>query len=544
MKKKFVIFAVSLLAILFVPFFCACNNNGNQEDPNENEGKNEEVECTHDWVKQYSVQATCQSPERTVYICTVCRTTKTELAKNNGNHVYINHLCTTCGERDQGVENVKSGDLRVYVYSYVSVGGVNTYSIEAVGNGKMADYSSADGTPWYKYAGQIVSVKFLDGVTHVGTHAFDSCSEIKEISFPETVESIGDYAFNNVKNITSLNPGNGLRSIGKYAFAGCESLNSVSLPKGAISVEPFAFYQCNKIYDMTVSVPYTVGNNEINRYFGTYFGYTDDVEGKTFTQKITLDDIPYGCNVPSNLQNLVILGDGEIGDGTFENCTSIRNVSLRGMITRIGNYAFKGMSNLQNVTFEQDCLTEIGDYAFEDCISLGKDKQSDDPDAPPIKQDIILPSALTNVGAGVFFGCRSLQRVVFNGENVTEIPRGMFECCNDLSSVVLPNSLMFINAKAFYACANLGSIVIPSTVKTLGEDAFGACSKLNILYIDSKDVMCIDKDKSKLFANASYVYLLNTPKTEVSANSYIKNNYTFVRKDENDDYYLWGSQKK
>ena len=539
MKKKIGIFAIIFMAIIFALSFCACNNTNNDDDPNKNDDPTEEV-CTHDWVKQYTVQATCLSPEKTVYICTVCRETKVELAKNKGNHAYINHLCMTCGERDPGVENTNSGDVKVYVYSLVSIGDVNTYTIEVVGNGQMADYDSAERAPWHKYAGQIVSVKFLDGVTHIGAHAFDACAEIKEISFPDTVESIGDYAFNNVKNITSLNLGNNLKKIGKYAFSGCESLTNVDLPKSAVSVAPFAFYQCNRISDMTISVPYTSGNEKINRYFGAYFGYTEDTEGKTFTQKITVDGVTYGFYVPTLLQNLNILEDGVIEDGSFENCVSIRNISLKGMITSIGNYAFRGMENLQYITFEQDSLVSIGEYAFEDCISLGKDKQTDDPDAPPIKQDIILPSTLTDMGTNVFFGCRSLQKVVFNGENVTEIPRGMFEGCSSLNTVILPESLTFINAKAFYACTNLETIVIPKNVKTLSENAFGECSKLNVLYIDSKDVMCIDKDKSKLFKNAKYIYLLNTPKAEVSENSYIKNNYKFIRKVEDSDYYLWG----
>lgn len=58
---------------------------------------------------------------------------------------------------------------------------------------------------------------------------------------------------------------------------------------------------------------------------------------------------------------------------------------------------------------------------------------------------------------------------------VTGIGDYVFRLCVDMTSVTLPNTLVSIDAGAFYYCSGLTSITIPRRVATIAEDAFGLC---------------------------------------------------------------------
>jgi hypothetical protein len=60
---------------------------------------------------------------------------------------------------------------------------------------------------------------------------------------------------------------------------------------------------------------------------------------------------------------------------------------------------------------------------------------------------------------------------------VTSIGMDAFECCKDLTSITIPNSVTSIGEAAFYGCSGLTSITIPSNTK-LGAGAFPEYTKV------------------------------------------------------------------
>ncbi len=87
------------------------------------------------------------------------------------------------------------------------------------GTGAMEDYTDTNPAPWYSHLSTITSVVIKNGVTTIGSHAFEGCSltsitlpeglttikesafygngtTIEEVSIPESVTFIGDNAFN------------------------------------------------------------------------------------------------------------------------------------------------------------------------------------------------------------------------------------------------------------------------------------------------------------------------------------------------------------
>ena len=67
-------------------------------------------------------------------------------------------------------------------------------------------------------------------------------------------------------------------------------------------------------------------------------------------------------------------------------------------------------------------------------------------------------------------------------DGVTGIGDNAFTNCQQLISVICPNSLRFIGSHAFSSCTSLQSIVFPSHLNHIGEGAFLWCTSLYISY--------------------------------------------------------------
>ena len=77
-----------------------------------------------------------------------------------------------------------------------------------------------------------------------------------------------------------------------------------------------------------------------------------------------------GCDKDEIPDDLVIPdGVTEIGEGAFEDCTSLTSVSIPSSVTYIGETAFRGCTSLASMTIPNS-VTTIGDGAFYGCKSL------------------------------------------------------------------------------------------------------------------------------------------------------------------------------
>ena len=170
----------------------------------------------------------------------------------------------------------------------------------------------------------------------------------------------------------------------------------------------------------------------------------------------------------------------------------ITQVSIPQGVTHIGDYAFSGIFNPQEIDIP-DGVETIGDYAFDGCFGgHGKTK-------------LVLPDSVTHIGMGAFDGCTFLQNVTLS-KNLTDIgddafancgelleiqiPAGVktigagaFQSCTKLESIDIPSSVTNIGAVAFYSCVSLSNITIPSSVTTIGDDAFALCAALKEITI-------------------------------------------------------------
>lgn len=321
-------------------------------------------------------------------------------------------------------------------------------------------------------------VTIPDSVTEIRRNAFANCSKITSIIIPDTITRIGDAAFKNCTKLSSITIPDTVKSIGGYAFEGCGSLITVNYRGTQTQWHDLSF-----------------GGNYSNPYDNGAKLY---INGVYIIPVGTTHIKNYEFRGSSNLTSIIIPDTvTSIGAQAFYDCSGLTAVYYEGTIeqwveisfydttsnpicyahhlyigdsevtdlvipdavTSIGAFAFYGCSGLTSITIP-DSVTTIREWAFHDCSGL---------------TSIIIPSSLTSIEGCVFAGCSGLTNIIIP-DSVTSIEDGAFCGCSGLTSITIPANVTSIGASAFKGCSGLTSITIPNTVTRIKEYAFHECS--------------------------------------------------------------------
>ncbi|MBD5177675.1 MAG: leucine-rich repeat domain-containing protein [Bacteroidales bacterium] len=102
------------------------------------------------------------------------------------------------------------------------------------------------------------------------------------------------------------------------------------------------------------------------------------------------------------------------------------------------------------------------------------------------KGELVIPSEVKNgattytvvaIGDYGFYGCDELTSIIIP-ETVKSLGQITFYDCTALKTVQLPSGLTTIGKSVFCGCSSLESVVIPDAVTTIGRDAFTGCEGL------------------------------------------------------------------
>ena len=318
----------------------------------------------------------------------------------------------------------------------------------------------------------LASVTIPDSVTSIGDYAFSGCSGLMSISvgsvnanyssinglllskdgktliqgvnddvaIPDGVTSIGSSAFEGYSGLTSVTVPNSVTSIGDKAFYGCSGLVSVTVPDSVTNIDRTAFSYCRGLMSISVSSG--------NARYSSKNGFLLSKDGRTLIQGVNGD-----AAIPEGVKS--------IRYGAFVGCSGLTSVTIPDSVTSIGKEAFEGCYGLMSVTIGNG-VTSIGDYAFSVCEGL---------------TSVTIPNSVTSIGEGAFSNCYGLMSVTI-GSGVTSIGGGAFSDCSGLTSVTIPNSVTSIGDYAFAYCEGLTSVTIPNSVTNIGDGAFSYCSGL------------------------------------------------------------------
>ena len=119
---------------------------------------------------------------------------------------------------------------------------------------------------------------------------------------------------------------------------------------------------------------------------------------------------------------------------------------------------------------------------------------------------ITIPENITDLGTSAFNGCSSLTSVTLPS-NITAIGNYTFQNCSVLGSITIPSNVTTIGQYAFSGCTSLTQIEIPDGVTTIGQYAFSGCTALSSVGLPS-ELLTVD---NYAFRNCSALSAIDLP---------------------------------
>ena len=266
-------------------------------------------------------------------------------------------------------------------------------------NSEIPGYENElESRPWAKANPSAVYI--ADGVTGIGSHAFDTISTLNklEIEDPASLTYVGDHAFQNCNKLTGPIDLSGVTNMGEAAFYGCSRLQKVTLGEGLQTIPDNAFNACGLTQ---IQIPKSVTSIGDSAFANN--GFREQPNG-TLTLHEGLETIgsnafyiqPNSTEATSGFQTLVIP------------CT----------VTAIGGGAFSGHRRLNSVTVQDENnggsgssqLTTVGQAAF------GKDTYTAYSETRTI-QDAVDPNiTYTGLVGADFYLPAGKESLFINGE--------------------------------------------------------------------------------------------------------------------------------
>ena len=359
--------------------------------------------------------------------------------------------------------------------------GNTTVITDAISSTSPFETNSSDGKPWrYAKEGAIVTIE--DGVTVIGSNAFNRSTKVGKIIIPSSVTEIRYAAFSNMTQITKhtrtvtdeenvITIPDTVTTLGNSLFSGCSNLETYEVPKAMIDAK--------KINDYTYQGTKISSLEYIPEEIETIGQYA-------FSNCSNITEI----SLPSNIKT--------ISYAAFRNCTAVTKVTIPGTVKNIPSNAFDQNTNLVELTIQEGVKT-IGYEAFINCSKI---------------EEIKLPNSITSIGKWSFQYCTGLKRVELPCD-ITEYQYKAFSGCTNIEkvtyklgnttvmkdlypsndsnstattygtpwdeasqgvSVKFENGITKIGNYAFYNASKVGSVVIPTSVTEIGNYVFYNCS--------------------------------------------------------------------
>lgn len=250
------------------------------------------------------------------------------------------------------------------------------------GTGDMWDYSINGGQPWYEHRLDVVSLVIEDGVTNIGSYAFNDCYNLISVALPDSLLTVKECAFQYCASIESITLPKNVTTIGNNVFTGCSNIEKIIVdPENPVYSSDVYGVLFNKDKTEIIMVPeklsgeYIIPDSVVRINSGAF-------SGCEYLESVT---IPEGVTV--------------IEDRVFEFCQRLAYVTLKGNVTRIGTSVFSQCYCLEEINIP-DTLESIGYGAFRRCHSLAS---------------ISLPESLKLIEDSAFSECPRLTTVYYGG---------------------------------------------------------------------------------------------------------------------------------
>ena len=372
--------------------------------------------------------------------------------------------------------------------------------------------------------GEIIAgnITLSNDITEISAYTFKN-SSITSITIPASISTIGSSAFLNCENLetviwnaTNCNyAGNRESSTKDYTiFKGCTNLTTVEVSKNVQILPDFVFYSCTGLQIVTIQADSelsTIGT-------GAFYGCTK-------LNTITLEN-------SDHLES--------IADSAFGQCSALQSMTLPESLTSLGVSVFSNCTSLEIVYwYAKYCTTSVNssiNAIFASCSNLTEIVVGENVRYIPsflFNSSYLDKVYISDLAAwcNIDFEERSISNLMYyanylylNDElisgdlelsnEVTKIPDYTFKN-SELTSIIIPTSVLSIGAGAFMRCASLVSITLPFVGNSAEASSTSSQSLFGYIFGTSKYDGCIEIKQYYNYSSYSVTYYLPAGLTSV-----------------------------
>ncbi len=329
-------------------------------------------------------------------------------AKSIGDYAVSGDVYYACLDENMSVAAVNSNGYYRYTYHGPKIESVDISSAESLG-----EYA-------FSYCRNLVDVKLNDDITEIKQYTFAGCDALKNINLTN-VKTIGEYAFMEC-GLESIDISSA-EVVNKYAFVSNRLLNAVKLGDKTAEIGEGAFSYCDPLTQVEAL-------NNVETIGDYAFAYT----------AITSADLTSAVNIGRNVfikETLtpftVILGEDleKIADNPFAMCrvepfyTTVTE-EVNGKQKEIKSYTYEISDTVFVIDGSLYCMNDNG---LELITYAGVDNDNVIVADDTVRitayafagSDVVrvkMPYTTTAIGHKAFFGCTSLDMVIFGSYNV------------------------------------------------------------------------------------------------------------------------------
>lgn len=346
---------------------------------------------------------------------------------------------------------------------------------------------------------KMVEVVLPDSIEILGVAAFEFCDELKNIVLPKNLRIVKENAFSSCKSLEKVTFPIGVEKICSHCFSSCKSLKVVLAENENTVLEEHVFaglWGYNFIEVEKISyhlIKYLELENQ-TKFYAKFILAWDLQENKA--------EILSSIKKKRNLKNnLFLSGDPTIISFLLENKIKpnleTTNEYLEHYIKEGNTVITAILLDYKKKNFKKEEIDtlnihkELVEIGFESMtytefrklwVCSRKDGKIRVSGYKGDKIEETIPAEIEGVPITVIARNKSYNYRPIETLNIKANVESISEYCfiySNLTTVNLPDSLVYINRGAFKSCSNLESITIPASVKEICEGAFYDCSALS-----------------------------------------------------------------
>lgn len=342
----------------------------------------------------------------------------------------------------------------------------------------------------------------------IRNRAFENCSNLETIIIGENVEEIGDKAFYRCTKLSQINIPNGVKKVYSHAFGDCSNLISVTLGENVEYLGEGVFENCDSLSEIRCKGTHIsidcllkagVNIDKCKLYFDN--SKTLTFEEVPINQQIHVPTAGKLKEIIGNTQKEIIQVLKLSGYLNGDDIIIVRSLIQKYNLTIL---------DIADVTFVSTGGA-YGYYAYNKTIDSLDFIHYTDSMSEDRSQFISFNAKDEIISAHMFEGCNKLLKIVLP-DNIYRIESCAFEGCRKLNRIEIPDNVVQIQEGTFSECINLERITIGKNVRNISKDAFAGCKKIAAIYckglppqIDETFFENIDISNCKLYAKSCYL---------------------------------------